>query len=67
MVLLLQGVKVGRGVAALHGAGFTDGPGLGQQGLNQGGFAAAGVTDQRDVADVLSLILGHSCSFPGKA
>ncbi len=60
LVLVLQRIVVGDGTAAFDGAGLADGAGPGQQGFDQGGLAAAGVSDDGDVADVLGSVFGHS-------
>jgi hypothetical protein len=60
VILVLERVVVRHGVAAFYGSGFANGAGSGQQCFDQRGFAATGVAYQRDVADVLGTIIGHS-------
>ena len=52
-------VEVGDRVAALHAAGCADLAGGGEQGLDQGGLAAAGVAEEGQVADVVNRAGGH--------
>ena len=57
------GVVVADGVAFFNRTGCTDGAGGGEEFFQQGGFAAAGLAQQAEVADVADRGGCHACSL----